>query len=583
MSDFHRRRFRFLPALPVSRRRFLRLFGLGSLGTLSLGATSGCSSGAGRAEEPELPVPGTLRFEHGVASGDPRADRVILWTRVTPADGAGSDVAVDWVLSATPDLADPVRSGRFITGAERDFTVKVDPSGLDSYTTYYYGFSVTQPDGSVLRSPVGRTKTAPSRADQVAQLRIASAACNSYTFGHFNAFGRIAERADLDLVIHLGDYIYEGGGSQVRAHLPDREITTLADYRQRHAQYKTDPNLQEAHRQHPWITTIDDHETTNNSYATGASNHTEGADAEGFWNERVGWALRAYFEWMPVRDNGAGFDAPPPGDPSLEAGQTGLSPNGLGRLYRRIPYGEMVDIIMLDTRLSGRTEQDPAMVLSEEQTILGAEQRAWFLSELAASTATWKVIGNGTTFAPLIAGPVNPLTGCTSAPGQDPCYANEDAWDGYRFDRAAVYDTLETNAISNSVFIFGDIHAVIACDLPRVPNDLSSYNPLTGEGSLGVEFCCGGVAQVPVPVWSALMANGENPHMKHANEEQLGYMLLDITPERVQGEWYYSTPQAPSSVEVPDPVMLQSLSGSQRLTPSAARSSAPPDPAPLAP
>lgn len=573
MSDFHRRRFRRLPRLPISRRAFFRRAGGASLGAMALPSLSACQGGRDySSQQPGAGGPVVaqkeISFLHGVASGDPRSDRVILWTRVTPSDLSSNEaIAVDWVIACDPQLSNIARSGQFITDASRDFTVKVDPTLLDSFSTYYYQFAVTLSDGEVVKSPIGRTKTAPSSQDPVEHLRIASAACNSYTFGYFNAFGRIAERADLDLVIHLGDYIYEGGGGQVRNHLPDREIVSLSDYRERHAQYKTDPDLQEAHRQHPWITTWDDHETTNNSYATGASNHTEGADAEGFWEERVGWALRAYFEWMPIRDNGPGYDVPAAGEPRLEPGQTGLDPNGLGRIYRTIPYGDLVDIIMLDTRLSGRAPESTEFIFSEEQTILGASQREWFLNELGRSTARWKIIGNGTTFAPLNAGPVNPLTGCT-APPADICYVNQDAWDGYRYDREQVYDAIEAGNIQNSVFIFGDIHAVIACDLPRDPNDINSYNPLTGEGSLGVELCCGGVAQVPVPVWTALMASGFNPHMKHANEEQLGYMLMDITPERVQGEWYYSVAQIPSILETPDPVMLQSLNGSQRLTPA---------------
>ena len=586
MSDFHRRRFRHLPRPPISRRTFLRRAGGASLGAMALSSAAGCEGGrilpAGGGDGGNTMTPDEVQFLHGVASGDPRSDRVILWTRVTPGNPEAGAIAVDWRLADSPELDTVVKSGRFVTRADRDFTVKVDPTGLASFTTYYYRFAVTLADGSVVESPIGRTRTAPSSADDVSQVRIAAASCNNYGFGFFNAFGRIAERADLDLVIHLGDYIYEGGGGQIRTHSPDREIISLADYRERHAQYKTDPDLQEAHRQHPWITTWDDHESTNNSYSTGAANHSEGADAEGFWAERVGWALRAYFEWMPIRDNGPGFDAPAASEPRLESGQTGLDPNGNGRIYRTIPYGELIDIIMLDTRLSGRTEQNTDFAIDPEHTILGAQQREWFLAEIARSTARWKIIGNGTTFAPLIAGPTNPLTGCTSPPAET-CFVNEDAWDGYRFDRQAVFDVLETNSIQNSVFIFGDIHAVIACDLPRVPNDIASYNPLTGEGSLGVELGCGGVAQVPVPVWTALRLNGENPHMKHANETQLGYMLMDVTPERIQAEWYYSLAQIPSVIETPDPVILQTTSGSQRLTPALLPSSGSAAPPALAP
>ncbi|HEX4872371.1 MAG TPA: alkaline phosphatase D family protein [Nevskiaceae bacterium] len=585
MSASHRRRSLALRArfpLRYSRREFLRRSALAGAAALSLPALTACgnsrSGGAAAA-----PVSGrTVAFLHGVASGDPLTDRVILWTRVTPEAGSLAPVAVDWVVSLAPDLSAPVASGRVLTDGERDFTVKIDPAGLASFTTYYYQFSVAAPDGSAQRSPIGRTRTAPAASDAVSQIRIAAAACNNYTFGLFNAFGRIGERADLDLVLHLGDYLYEGGNGQgdLRAHTPDREILTLADYRERHAQYKTDPDLQEAHRQHPWITTWDDHESTNNSFASGADNHTEGE--EGCWAERVGWAIRAYFEWMPIRDRGAP-DAPDAALCPEAPPATGLRPDGSGRIYRKVAYGEQLDLFVLDTRLVGRAPIQGTSLVSPEQTILGAEQRDWLLRELPASTATWKLVLSGTTFAPLITPGGNPTTGCTSTPGSEPCYLNEDAWDGYRFDRNAVFDVLEQAQVQNTVFVFGDIHAVIACDLPRVPNDPLAYNPLTGEGSLGVELCCGGVAQVPLPIWNALRASGSNPHMKHVNETQLGYQLMDLTAERLQSEWYYSVVQVASTAESRDPVMLETLSGSQRLTVATSASPGKDNPPPLAP
>jgi alkaline phosphatase D len=583
MSAHHRRRFALMPRPAISRRQFLRNLAAASSAAAGWSALSACGqSGPGSTPTlPPAPLTG-LRFAHGVASGDPRADRVILWTRIT-LPTPGPDVAVDWVLSRSPALGDPVASGRFITGLERDYTVKVDPSGLESFTTYYYRFSVTQSDGSVVQSPVGRTKTAPSDADEVTRVRAAVASCSNYSFGFFSAYRHIAERADLDLVVHLGDYLYETGASIVRAHEPAREIVTLADYRQRHAQYKTDPDLQEAHRQHPWITTWDDHESTDNSYRTGANNHTEGE--EGCWEERLGWAIRAYFEWMPIRDNGPGFDAPieGPGQTCEPTGEPGLLPEGLGRIYRTIPYGSLIDFVMLDTRHAGRVAQNGIDIVSAEQTILGAEQREWFLQELPSRTATWKIVGTGVGFAPLRVG-VNPLEGCVnpiqSVAGPE-CFLNEDSWDGYRFDRDAVFDMIKQNGVQNTVMIFGDIHAVIACDLPRDGSDLLSYNPLTGEGSLGVELCCGGIANPPLPVWNAIRPF--NPHMKHVAEGPNGYMLMDITPERVQAEWYYAPVQIPNAPELPDPVMLQTAVNSQRLMPALLRSGDKADPPPLAP
>jgi len=349
----------------------------------------------------------------------------------------------------------------------------------------------------------------------------------------------------------------------VRAHVPDREITTLEDYRQRHAQYKQDPDLAELHRQHPFVTIWDDHESTNNSYASGADNHTEGE--EGVWEQRKGWAVRAYFEWMPIRDNrGTAFD-------SLTA--DGLAADGNGKTYRTLSYGGLADFIMLDTRLAGRAVQNGTATVSEEQTILGAEQRAWLIEQLRTSTATWKVVGQQMTFAPMQIAP-----GTTGTEAQ---YLNEDAWDGYRYDREAVFDALEQNGVDNFVILSGDIHAVIACDLPRQPSD-GSYNPLTGEGSLGVELCSGGIAQVPVPIWTGLRAT--NPHLLHTNERQLGYLLMDITPERVQAEWYY-VPTVFQRVpgEIADPVMLACTSGSRHLAAASAPSNPREDAPPLAP
>lgn len=581
MSAHHRLRFRLMPRIGLSRRHFLRRLGGLTLGLAGAAALPACGGGnAGRSPAPS----GSLRFLHGVASGDPRADRVILWTRVTPESTDAGVLSVDWRLARDPGLTEVVQSGRALTGPERDYTVKIDPTGLASQTTYYYEFAVTQADGEVVRSPIGRTRTAPSATDTVSQVRAAVASCSNYAFGFFSAYGHIGRRADLDVVIHLGDYLYETGGAILRAHEPDREIVTLADYRQRHAQYKTDPDLQEAHRQHPWITTWDDHESTDNSYRTGANNHTEGA--EGCWEERLGWAIRAYFEWMPIRDNGPGFDAPiqGPGQTTcVPTGEPGLLPEGLGRIYRTIPYGPLIDFVMLDSRKAGRVEQNGIDTVSAEQTLLGAEQRAWLLEELPSRTATWKVVANGVGFAPIRL-PFNPVEGCVDpaqVAGEGECFLNEDSWDGYRFDRNAVFDCIEQNNINNVVMIFGDIHAVIACDLPRNGSDLLSYNPLTGDGSLAVELCCGGIANPPLPVWNT--ARLFNPHMKHVAEGPNGYLLMDITPERVQAEWFYAAVQIPNAPEVPDPVRLQAQVNRQRLSPALSPSLPKPNPPPLAP
>ena len=583
MGAPHRVRFRRLRNPGLSRRQFLRSAGLASLVVAAAPLLKACS----RSEAPSAgslnPAPGpgaggaataptSASFLHGVASVDPLADRVILWSRVT-ADAAtvsaGRALAVDWLISRASDLSAPVQTGRFVTSAARDYTVKTDPAGLASYTTYYYQFSVTQADGTVVKSPIGRTKTAP-RAGEADRLRFVSASCQNMTFGYFNSHAAIALKPDLDAMIFLGDYIYETGGSATvadRNPIPAKEITTLEDYRLRHGQYKSDPDLQAAHRQIPFICVWDDHETTNNSYRASADNHTEGA--EGCWEERMGWAIRAYFEWMPIRDNAStAFDAPTvaacPG-----TALSGYLPEGNGSIQRSFRYGDLVDLIMLDTRLAARAVQNGTSIVSEEQTILGKSQRDWLLGELSRSTAKWKVIGQQMTFAPLKILPLPEEQGGT--------FVNEDAWDGYRFDRNAVLEHIEANTIGNVVFLSGDTHVVTAFDVPREPSDPTRYNPLTGEGSLAVEFSNNGVANAGI-IGEFFQVN--NPHLKYADLLNQGYLLLDVNAERVQGEYYFTSPVP--TVRSATELFARALScadGSQRLslalTPTSGRADAP--------
>lgn len=552
MGAIHRYRFRRLRPAGVTRRNFLK-FSMATTALPLLNACGNSDAALGGAAAPTAPAapaapavaitaPKMAAFLHGVASGDPLIDQVILWTRITlDAETVAADTPakVDYLMSLATDLSAPVQTGSFITTSTRDYTVKVDAAGLKSYNTYYYQFSITLADGMVIKSRIGRTKTAP-KVGEADRLRFVSTSCQNYSFGFFNPLGALAQKADVDAMLFLGDYIYETGGtSQVpgRNHLPANEIISLSDYRQRHAQYKTDPDLQEAHRQMPYIAIWDDHETTNNSYRTGADNHTP--DTEGCWEERMGWAIRAYFEWMPIRDNTATtFDAPTaaacPGAPI-----SGYLPEGNGSIQRTFKYGDLLDVIMLDTRLAGRAVQNGTAIVSEEQTILGKSQRDWFLNELSKSTALWKFVGQQMTFAPVKVAPLPEAMGGT--------FLNEDAWDGYRFDRNAVMKHIQDNAINNVVFLSGDTHVVTAFDLPIEPNDPTRYNPATGDGSLAVEFSNSGVANVGI-LGEFLMAN--NPHLKYANISERGYLLLDITAARLQGEYFFTgAPQMRSSVE----------------------------------
>ncbi len=239
-------------------------------------------------------------FYHGVASGDPLTDRVIIWTRVTT--DIDSDVEVDWLMATDKELKNIVKNGKSNTNQAKDYTVKIDVTGLNSYTTYYYQFSAF---GN--KSLIGRTKTAPSKNDNVDKLRIAMISCVNYQWGFFNAMERIAERNDLDAVVHLGDYFYEYSDEYYkhpnltnRKHLPAEETIELAEYRVRFSQYRLDPMLRKMHQQHPMIATWDDHETTNDSWMGGAENHNSAT--EGDWNLRVQNSINAYDEWMPIRN-----------------------------------------------------------------------------------------------------------------------------------------------------------------------------------------------------------------------------------------------------------------------------------------
>ncbi|MBX3509951.1 MAG: alkaline phosphatase D family protein [Hyphomonadaceae bacterium] len=276
---------------------------------------------------------GAVAFNHGVASGDPRHDRIIIWTRVTP-ERAGA-VPVRWILARNRELTDVVKTGVVEANEARDYTVKVDVTGLRPGAPYFYGFRA-----GAAQSTTGRTRTLPrGRLDQ---LKLAVVSCASYPHGFFNAYGALAARDDVDVVVHLGDYIYEyglsgyGGDSAValgRIPSPEVECLRLQDYRHRHAQYKGEAELQAAHAQTPWVVVWDDHEVANDSWMGGAENHQSN---EGVWANRKQAALQAYYEWMPIRE-------PEPGR-AFEA------------INRAFQFGDLFTLIMLETRLLAREQ-----------------------------------------------------------------------------------------------------------------------------------------------------------------------------------------------------------------------------------
>lgn len=324
-----------------------------ALAAAATGAVAAC------AQNVETPAyDGPVAFNHGVASGDPQANKVIIWTRVSPQNPGA--VPVRWIVARNRELSDVVKTGVFETNEARDYTVKVDVTGLRPGAPYFYGFRAG--DGA---SAVGKTRTLPN--GRLNEVKFAVVSCASFPHGFFNAYEALAQRDDLDAVVHLGDYIYEYGlagyGGDVATQLgripsPEVECIRLGDYRARHAQYKTQAELQAAHAIAPWIVVWDDHETANNSFATGAENHNEG---EGQWANRKQAALQAYYEWMPIRDPepGAAFEA----------------------INRSFQYGNLASLIMVETRLLARTEP------FDYNSQLPIEMQRWNFTNPAAPVA----------------------------------------------------------------------------------------------------------------------------------------------------------------------------------------------------
>ncbi|PPE73089.1 hypothetical protein C3942_14790 [Solimonas fluminis] len=517
----------------LSRRDFLRRAG-GAAAFGALPLLPGCGS-----SDP-IGGGGDAEFLHGIASGDPLPDRVILWTRVT---STAEHVPVSYDVASDPEFRHVVQRGSFTTDAARDYTVKVDAAGLQPATTYYYRFRA---GGQT--SPSGRTRTAPSGA--VERLRVGVVSCSSYAHGYFNAYRKLAQRPDLDVVLHLGDYIYEYGTGEygdARPYEPDHEILTLADYRTRHAYYKREADVQAVHRQHPFIAVWDDHETADNSWRDGANNHTEGEEGE--WALRKAWAIQAYHEWMPIRT------------PDL------ANPE---RIYRSFRYGDLAEFTMLDTRLIGRDLQasmlDAGSINDQGRQLIGEPQRNFLATTLAAAGGVkWKFLGQQVMFGQLRVG-LPELSLVTNIPVEQlrallqglPLVStggliiNTDQWDGYRAERQRVLDLISGLDLDNVVVLTGDIHSSWAMDISEDPNNPLVYNGLTGEGSRAVEFVCTSVTSPGLeplnPIAGALRLL--NPHMKYVDVARKGYLLLDIVPERVTGEfWYVDTIDAVSENE----------------------------------
>lgn len=436
-------------------------------------------------------------FYHGVASGDPLHDRVIIWTRVTPAEKSTS-VEVSWEVSQSADFSKIVRQGSLVTGAERDFTVKVDVDQLRPGNQYYYRFSALN-----RISKTGRTRTLPDAADS---LRFAIVSCSNWEFGYFNPYHHLSGK-NLDAVLHLGDYLYEyatgkyGNSKVTRKNIPDHEIVTLEDYRTRYSQYHLDRNLREARQAVPFIAIWDDHEVANNVFKEGAQNHQED---EGDFQSRKRAARQAYYEWIPIRES--------------------------DQHYRAFNFGDLAQLVMLDERLEGRVApainaSDPSLSDST-RTMLGRNQLKWLKQQLSEK-AVWKVIGNQVVFSPL-----------NHALVQPDYPINTDSWDGYPFERTDIVNHILQSKIKNVIFATGDTHASWAF---KVMTSESNNTPLA------VELCTPSLSSGNANEYAsdeevkAQEANfiRSNPGLAFTNHRDHGYVLLTLKREHAIAEWFF--------------------------------------------
>jgi alkaline phosphatase D len=451
--------------------------------------------------------PDLAPFYHGVASGDALTDRVIIWTRITPDGIIANDIEVEWKVATDTLFTNIVASGISITNQLRDFTVKLDVTGLAQNTWYFYYFKALGRN-----SLIGRTRTMPT--SNVSNMRIAAVSGSNYNAGYFNVYRTLANRNDIDAIYHLGDYTYEYatgyyGNHQDRTLMPEHETVILDDYRMRLSHYRLDPDLRIAHQQYPWYVIWDDHETANNSWKDGAENHD--SQTQGDWDLRKHNGVQAYLEWMPIRE---------------------IDPQDPFKIYRKVSMGNLADVFFLETRLIARDSESMDMN-DPNKTMLGAEQYNWLVDEIKNSTARWKIIAQQVMMAPLEA----PLYGPV----------NKDQWDGFQHERNKLL-TFFLDSTQNVVVLTGDIHTSWAMDIPL---SKSNYTASTGQGSVAVEFVTPSVTSASFAFNVGLsIIKAANPWIKYVDITNKGYFILDITNSKSQADWYFvNSISQPTTIE----------------------------------
>ncbi|HWO98344.1 MAG TPA: alkaline phosphatase D family protein [Bacillus sp. (in: firmicutes)] len=504
-----------------SRRNFLKKAGKGvgiALGASIVNTLSVNFASAESSKSSNLAYPFTL----GIASGDPLPDGVVLWTRLAPdpLNGGGMPnhpFPVQWEVSLDSSFKNVVKRGTELSKPQLAHSVHVEVDGLEPSTWYYYRFK-SQSEFS----PAGRTKTAPAYGSQVDKLNFAFASCQNWKQGYYTAYQHMAND-NLDLVIHLGDYIYEGphssNGSVRPIDMQFPEIYTIEDYRNRYALYKLDSDLQSAHARFPWIVVLDDHEVDNN-WAGEVPQDPKKQSREDFLKHRA-IAFQAYYEHMPLR-------------------RTSF-PNGSSmQLYRQLSFGSLVDFNMLDTRQYRDDQADgdgwgppTSESMDPSRTIIGEQQERWLLDNLAASQAKWKVITQQVFFARRDYGF-----------GPDAESFGMDSWDGYPAARQRILNHINERNILNTVVLTGDVHSSWANEVKIDFDDKNSKN--IAVEFVGTSISSGGDGSDQRDNTAQILQ--ENPHIKFHNNQR-GYVRCTVTPENWKTDFlvvpYVSRPGAP--------------------------------------
>lgn len=451
-------------------------------------------------------------FPYGVASFEPTSSGVLIWTRVVETE------PLLWEVATDADF-DNVVDGGWVggaTGTEASQLVTIDD--LQPATDHFYRFSL-----GANRSPVGRTRTL---ADDDRPVRLGLACCGDYSAGHFAAYRALA-RADVDLVVHLGDYVYAEVEGDLRAVDPAHEARTGEEYRARYAQVRRDPDLQALHQRHPMMTVIDDHDLADNAHRDGAKTHEP--ETEGPWEDRRDTAVAERLEWLPIRADGP-------------AGRTGVAE------WRSVRLGSLGELVLLDTRLAGRDPQadqggpdlhDPA------RTILGPTQMRWARERVLDTTGPWSILVSSVVVNPMEIGLPGRFRINKPFPAgyliEDGIALNSDGWDGYPADRDRLTEALRERG-SGGVLLSGDVHSGWAFE-----------GPSDGDGPVAVEFTCPAVTSEPMGEMIPVVGKAVEKLM--AAEHGVawvdlfarGHLLVDVGPTSVTATWYFSDSEDPAA------------------------------------